>query len=383
MKRDVVEVSVICLAYNHAKYVEEALNSIITQKTDFTFEIIVHDDCSTDGTTEIIKTYEEKYPDLIKPIYEKTNQYSQDKDVYIDISLPNAKGRYIAFCECDDYWMDDSKLQRQYDIMEAHPEIDMCACGTSEVWADKGIEITESRPRQEDGIFTAEEVVEKVLLEGGFFSAASLFYRKSLFDSLMEFEKILFYDHTLQMKGALRGGIYYIDRKMTVYRRWVEGSWITRYKKDRNLQIAHLKKKEDMVREFDRETRGAFHAIIEKHMSMPGSFFEMLIMNKDAIKAEIGNIPSPQIGNTSYLWGLGMRGYAFQEFCKLEGINLSGVCDMQNINVGGITEYGYPITDTNYVQHNSDIIFASNNTIYNFLVEKKYPGHLINLQNYM
>lgn len=243
MKKDVVEVSVICLAYNHAKYIKETLNSIISQKTDFTFEIVVHDDCSTDGTTEIIKTYEKKYPDLIKPIYEKTNQYSQGRDVFIDLSLPYAKGRYIAFCECDDYWMDDSKLQRQYDIMETHPEIDMCACGTSEVWADKNIEIIESRPRQEDCILTAEEVIEKVLLEGGCFSTASLFFRKNLFDSLMNFEKILSYDHTHQMKGALRGGIYYIDRKMAVYRRWVEGSWIARYKKDRNMQIAHLQKK--------------------------------------------------------------------------------------------------------------------------------------------
>lgn len=383
MKKNGVEVSVICLAYNHAKYIKEAMNSIIAQKTNFTFEIIVHDDCSTDGTTEIIRIYEKKYPDLIKPIYEKANQYSQGRDVYIDLSLPNAKGRYIAFCECDDYWMDDSKLQRQYDIMEAHPEIDMCACGTSEVWADKGIEIIESRPRQEDCILTAEEVIEKILLEGGCFSAASLFYRKCLFDSLMEFEKILFYDHTLQMKGALRGGIYYIDRKMVVYRRWVEGSWITRYKKDRNVQAAHIQKKKAMLREFDRETQGAFHAIVEKQMSMPVSFFEMLMMNKEDIKEEIRNIPATNSNKTSYLWGLGMRGYAFQEFCKLEEINLSGVCDIRNINVGGISEYGYQIVNADYVQHNSDIIFASNSIIYNFLVEKKYQGHLINLQKYM
>lgn len=381
MKRDAVEVSVICLSYNHAKYIEDTLNSIIAQKTNFTFEIIIHDDCSVDGTTEIIKTYEEKYPNLIKPIYEKKNQYSQGRNVFIDISLPIAKGKYIAFCECDDYWMDDSKLQRQYDVMETHPEIDMCACGTSEVWADKNIEIIESRPRQEDCILSTEEVIEKVLLEGGCFSTASLFCRKILFDSLMEFEKILFFDHTLQIKGALRGGIYYIDRKMAVYRRWVKGSWISRYKKNREMQAVHLQKKKDMLQEFDRETKGAFHTIIEKQMSMPGSFLEILIMNKEEIKAEISNLMKKN--DTSYLWGLGMRGYAFQEFCKLEEINLSGVCDIQNINVGGTTEYGYPIVDVDYVRHNSDIVFASNNIIHNFLVEKGYTGYLINLQKYM
>lgn len=381
MKRDAVEVSVICLSYNHAKYIEDTLNSIIAQKTNFTFEIIIHDDCSVDGTTEIIKTYEEKYPNLIKPIYEKKNQYSQGRNVFIDISLPIAKGKYIAFCECDDYWMDDSKLQRQYDVMETHPEIDMCACGTSEVWADKNIEIIESRPRQEDCILSTEEVIEKVLLEGGCFSTASLFCRKILFDSLMEFEKILFFDHTLQIKGALRGGIYYIDRKMAVYRRWVKDSWISRYKKNREMQAVHLQKKKDMLQEFDRETKGAFHTIIEKQMSMPGSFLEILIMNKEEIKAEISNLMKKN--DTSYLWGLGMRGYAFQEFCKLEEINLSGVCDIQNINVGGTTEYGYPIVDVDYVRHNSDIVFASNNIIHNFLVEKGYTGYLINLQKYM
>lgn len=115
---------------------------------------------------------------------------------------------------------------------------------------------------------------------------------------------------------------------------------------------------------------------------MPGSFFEMLLMNKEKIKAEISDLKVSD-SNSSYLWGLGMRGYAFQEFCKLEGIILNGVCDIQNMNIGGQTEYGYPITDTDYVQHNSDIIFASNNIIYNFLVEKGYTGYLINLQKYM
>jgi len=375
-----IEVSVLCLAYNHRKYIEKALDSIISQKTDFAFEIVVHDDKSTDGTTEIIRQYEKNYPDLVKPVYENENQYSQDIDV-IDASMPYVKGRYMAFCEGDDYWMDDSKLQRQYDVMEAHPEIDMCACGTSEVWANNGIEIKESRPRHEDCILTTEEVIEKVILEGGCFAAASLFFRRYLLDSLMGFEKILRFDHTNQMKGALRGGIYYIDRKMAVYRKWAEGSWTTRYKKDRNMQLAHLKKEEDMLREFDRETKGAFHSIVEKRLSCSHSPFEQLMIHKDEVKTEISNLLKSH--DTSYLWGLGMRGYAFQEFCKQEGISLSGVCDMQDINIGQVTEYGYRIVESDYVQHNSNVIFASNDAIYNFLREKKYQGHLVNLQKYM
>ena len=97
------------------------------QETDFPIEILIHDDCSTDGTTEIIKEYETKYPDLFFPLYEDENQYQQGKAGEIDLyNYKRARGKYIAYCEGDDYWIDPLKLQKQVDFMEANPEYSVC-----------------------------------------------------------------------------------------------------------------------------------------------------------------------------------------------------------------------------------------------------------------
>ena len=123
-------VSVLCTAYNHEEYIRDALESIVTQQTDFPFELLVNDDASTDGTAAIIREYAEKYPDIVRPFYQEKNLYSQDIDIYYAVFFPNARGKYVAFCEGDDYWTDPTKLQRQVDFLEAHPEYSACVHNT-------------------------------------------------------------------------------------------------------------------------------------------------------------------------------------------------------------------------------------------------------------
>ncbi len=116
-------VSVKCMTYNHENYISNALDGFIMQKTNFPFEILVHDDASTDKTAEIIKEYETKFPKIVKPIYEIENQYSKKNGSHhkkIDASI---KGKYIAFCEGDDYWIDENKLQMQVDYLEKNNQI--------------------------------------------------------------------------------------------------------------------------------------------------------------------------------------------------------------------------------------------------------------------
>jgi glycosyltransferase involved in cell wall biosynthesis len=97
------------------------------QKTNFKFEVIIHDDCSTDGTTDVIREYVEKYPDLIKPIFQERNQYQNGcKRILATFVYPKAQGKYIALCEGDDYWTDPLKLQKQVDFLESHPDYSMC-----------------------------------------------------------------------------------------------------------------------------------------------------------------------------------------------------------------------------------------------------------------
>ena len=123
-------VSVLCTAYNHEQYLRDALEGFVTQKTDFPFEVLVNDDVSTDGTREIIREYAERYPAIIRPFYQEQNLYSQHLDVYQLVFYPNARGKYVAFCEGDDYWTDPSKLQIQVDFLEAHPDYSACVHNT-------------------------------------------------------------------------------------------------------------------------------------------------------------------------------------------------------------------------------------------------------------
>ncbi|QFQ13793.1 glycosyltransferase [Pseudoprevotella muciniphila] len=118
-------VSIHCLTYNHAPYIRECLDGFVMQKTNFRYEIVIHDDASTDGTADIIREYEKKYPDLFNAIYETENQYSKYNGDFYQIQniLQKAiKGKYVAYCEGDDYWIDPYKLQKQVDILESDPE---------------------------------------------------------------------------------------------------------------------------------------------------------------------------------------------------------------------------------------------------------------------
>ena len=121
-------VTVWCLTYNQKEFIKDALDGFVMQKTSFPFEVIVHDDASTDGTTDIVNEYAKKYPEIIKPMIETENQWQKGGLKHI-ISIMNEKhrrGKYIAFCEGDDYWTDPLKLQRQVVFLESHSDYSMC-----------------------------------------------------------------------------------------------------------------------------------------------------------------------------------------------------------------------------------------------------------------
>ena len=116
-------VSICCLTYNHGEFITQALDGFLMQKTSFAFEILVHDDASTDETTKIVQTYQSCYPDIIKPIIQKENQWSKGlRAISATYNFPRAAGKYIAMCEGDDYWTDPTKLQKQVDFLEKNPD---------------------------------------------------------------------------------------------------------------------------------------------------------------------------------------------------------------------------------------------------------------------
>lgn len=217
-------VSVYLITYNHERYIRQALDSILSQKTDFAYEVIVHDDASTDGTTEIVQEYAQKYPEIIVPIIQKENQYSKKVDIYKTFIKDNIQGKYIAGLEGDDYWCDENKLQKQVDFLESHLEYSACVHNTTildcRTNSTKPMNIyTENRDIQ------LQDILEN---ENHSFHVSSILYRSELdefYPEFMEIPKGLFGDLQLRLLLFCSGGIYYFANAMSVYRYFSTGSW--------------------------------------------------------------------------------------------------------------------------------------------------------------
>ncbi len=124
-------VTIRCITYNQEEVIGRALDSFLMQKTNFPFEILVHDDASTDKTADVIREYQNKYPTIIRPIYETENQYSKHDGSLRRIMNENTRGKYVSACEGDDYMCDEHKLQIQYEVMENNPQCSMCVHNTA------------------------------------------------------------------------------------------------------------------------------------------------------------------------------------------------------------------------------------------------------------
>lgn len=128
------KVTVLCMAYNQEQFISKVLDGFIMQKTNFPFEVLVHDDASTDKTPEIIREYSKKYPDIIIPILSKENHYRAGRNILIEEFYPRIRGKYVANCDGDDWWIDEYKLQKQVDFLDANPDFSICATGAKQLW---------------------------------------------------------------------------------------------------------------------------------------------------------------------------------------------------------------------------------------------------------
>ncbi len=250
---DNILVSVICMAYNQEAYIRDALDGFVCQRTNFAFEVLVHDDASTDGTAGIIREYAERYPDLIRPVFQKENQYSKGIPISSTFLYPLIRGRYVAFCEGDDYWSDPLKLQRQVDAMEAHPELDSCACRALRLNGAEAAGFI--APKLKDSVLTAGEVI---LGGGNYVATASLLCRKEAYMEHTPMRDVMVNDNVLQIQCSLRGGMLYLHECMAVYRVNVPGSWSSRHP---SLDEDHDKLFR-MLDTLDDYTEGKYHSQI-------------------------------------------------------------------------------------------------------------------------
>lgn len=241
MEDNEILVSIKCLVYNHEPYLRQCLDGFVMQKTNFRFEAIVHDDASTDGSVAIIREYAEKYPHIIKPIYETENQYSKRDGSLTRIMNAACKGKYIAVCEGDDYWIDPLKLQKQVDFLESHKEYSMCfhrAKIKNEIKAYTGCKYDFI----EDKDYTANELFKDWLVP-----TASMLFRKEIIDNNKTDKRIQSGDIILVLRCVEAGKVRGFKEYMSVYR--VQNTGLTynkEYLRERiNGYVAHL----DFVKE--------------------------------------------------------------------------------------------------------------------------------------
>ena len=212
-----IKVSVLMVTYNHEKFIDEAINSVVLQNFNYPYEIIIGDDCSTDNTLERCKKWQEKYPTLIKII-------SRDRNIGIQRNYMetynHCQGEYIAICEGDDFWCSKHKLQRQVEYMDSHNSCSICfhrvinyymANNSKSLSNGKGTKIDSS-------------IID--LAKSNYITNLSVMYRRNAVNKLPEWlTEIASPDYVIHMLHASTGSIHYINSPMAVYRQHTNGIW--------------------------------------------------------------------------------------------------------------------------------------------------------------
>lgn len=208
------KVVIKCMTYNQEKYIEDALKGFVRQKTNFPFCAIVVDDCSTDGNASIIKEYERRFPDIIKGIYLPKNMYGNpDKRKYI--KPWEERAQYIAYCEGDDYWIDDYKLQRQVDFLDTHPDYMMHFHNALVRYENH------NRPDRLISNFQSGDFDTALLFEKWQLPLASVLFRNEVYDSpiLSELYKVKRGGFCFFITASRIGKVYGLSECLSVYRK--------------------------------------------------------------------------------------------------------------------------------------------------------------------
>ena len=217
MESSPILVAVQCLVFNHEPYLRQCLDGFVMQKTNFRFVVIVHDDCSTDGSASIIREYAEKYPNLFHVIIQPQNLYSRGISPtreYINPIIEQLKPKYMALCEGDDYWTDPLKLQKQVDFLESHPDYSMCCHGADVLnetlrEVDCACEHMTTREYLPDDAFPTWQI-----------PTASIVYKKKEVDTytLKNADSFMAGDVVLILKCMHVGRVWGMSEHMSVYR---------------------------------------------------------------------------------------------------------------------------------------------------------------------
>jgi len=288
MDKQEIIVTIGCLTYNHENFIRRALDGFIAQKTNFKYEIVVHDDASADNTINIIKEYKERYPDIIIPVIETENQYSKGT-LRLRCFNPYIRGKYIAICEGDDYWTDPNKLQVQVDYLEAYPECSFAFHNAKIIGTNGRILKNSFLPGHffKNSIWHNRDMVYETpdIIKFDFIPTASIVARTQFFKESIDFcDKPVCGDLPLKLYLACKGKAYYVNRKMSMYRTGnpSSASGLVRNSKDALLKTynGHI----DILQGFNKHTGYTWDKDIRLDMERRKVWYLMSTGNITAIK---------------------------------------------------------------------------------------------------
>jgi glycosyltransferase involved in cell wall biosynthesis len=250
-----VKVSALILTYNHERFIGEAIEGFLIQKTDFPCELVIAEDCSTDGTRDVIRRYWEKHPDRIRVLLNRRNIGASRT---VTRAYRACRGEYVAMVEGDDYWTSPDKFQRQVDFLDRRPDYAMSFHSVQMIWDDGSHEPILYRPQQVKETYTLRDLVE-----GNFIGSCSTMYRRGVFGVHPPWFYVMpVGDWCQHVLHAQHGDIGYIDEPMAVYRQHGGGVYSAR------PAVYRLRIAVEMLRRFrcvlGRELRGAINVSLCK-----------------------------------------------------------------------------------------------------------------------
>lgn len=209
--------TILSITYNHGPYIAETIEGFLMQKTNFDFDIVIGVDLSTDNTLEVCLSYQKKYPGKIKVLAREKNLGMMGN--LID-TISHCHGKYIAFCEGDDFWTDPQKLQMQVDFLEQHPDYALCAHDVECLSGTK-------RYRNNQVAVQQDADLQYMLRRGNYTPTLSVVYRNfpDMIPFLEKFRDAPFADYLMRISNAEHGKIHYMKKRMAVYRAHSGGMW--------------------------------------------------------------------------------------------------------------------------------------------------------------
>ena len=285
--------SIVCKTYNQEKYIEQTIESLLLQQTTFDFEILIHDDASTDETQNIIKRFAGKYPAKIFPFFEDENQFSKNINTAFNYEFGRAVGKYIAVCDGDDYWTDPLKLQKQVDFLQAEDDCNFVFTKFTILKKDKTFYSTFSKTSNPQRLLSLEELIRYKITP---ISSCIIFRKSALPIQNLDFLIHCFHgDWALLFIMNYQSKVGFLNEYMCVYREDVGNqsivNRIVQFKRglvlNKNLNRYTGYKYDYYLGNYEFHYKNISHAYLENNRLFYGIFYLFLSLSYSLYKNKI------------------------------------------------------------------------------------------------